>query len=60
MFVYTSAFKAQAGIDVIEGKIMAQQHLMEEAPVFMQQRWFSWKYSGGVMASLLMLREVVA
>ena len=32
MFVHTSAFKAQAGIGVIEGKIMTQQHLMEEAP----------------------------
>ena len=32
MFVHTYAFKAQAIIDVIEGKIMTQQHLMEEAP----------------------------
>ena len=37
MFVHTSSIKAQAIIDVIEGKIMTQQHLIEEEP-FMHQR----------------------
>ena len=33
MFGHTSSIKAQDIIDVIEGKIMTQQHLMEEAPI---------------------------
>ena len=36
MFVHNSAIKSQAIIDVIEGKIMTQQHLMEEAPLYQQ------------------------
>ena len=37
MFVHTSAFKAQAGIGVIQEKIMTQQHLMEEVLLILDE-----------------------